>query len=48
MQAVLSETTTAIVFDVILSIFLVLYALVMPIVDEIGIDVLEVNILYLK
>ena len=44
MQAVLSETTTAIVFDVILSIFLILYALVMPMVGEIGIDVLWVNI----
>ena len=44
MQAVLSETTTAIVFDVILSIFLVLYALVMPMVGEIGIDMLWVNI----
>lgn len=45
MQAVLSETTTAIVFDVILSIFLVLYAIVMPMVGEIGIDVLWVNII---
>ena len=44
MQAVMSETTTAIVFDVMLSIFLVLYALVMPIVEEIGINVLGVNI----
>ena len=45
LQSVLSETTTAIVFDVILSIFLVLYTLVIPIVDEIGIGEYWVNII---